>query len=323
MNFRNIKEIKDKILAGGAIDRDEALALSEPNNSGNLYYSADQLRARFCGFNAQIFSSFTMSETSCDEDCKFCPRSASAKVTHTDYNEQDLERIIGKIEQFGKLGICNIKLNVISSKITDEALDKIIQNLNKIKQGTKASLLVSLGNLSYNQLKKLKETTGINRYHCNTETSERFYPNICTTNCIQDKYQTLADAKSLGFKISTGIIIGMGETMEDRIDMALKIRDLGIDTIFINLLYALEGTAMEKQPQIGSQEILTTFAIFRFVMPKARLVLSRGRSQIKIIEVDALHAGINSAILGELLAEPDESDIEYNKKLFEKEGFII
>ncbi len=323
MNFKEIKDIKDKVMAGGCISREEAVALTGASNIGNLYYSANQLRAKFCGYRAHIFTSFTIAGNRCNEDCKFCAMSANTKIEHPNGNNQNFETLIQKIELFSKHGIRNIKLNIIDGNITDQKLDKIIENLKEVKSKCKAELLVSLGNISHAQLRRLKDETGIGWYHCNTETSERFYPNICTTNCIQSRYQTLTDARSLGFKISTGIIIGMGETLEDRIDMALKIRDLGIDTIFINLLYALEGTPLEKQPQIGSQEILTTFAIFRFLLPKAKLVLARGRSQIKIIEVDAINAGINSAILGELLVEPSESDIEYNKQLFEREGFTV
>ncbi len=323
MNFKEIKDIKDKVMTGGCITREEALALTKASNISNLYYSANQLRAKFCGYRARIFTSFTIMDSQCKEDCKFCPRSAKSKVEYSDSNKKDAQSIASEIAQFQKSGISYVKINYIGEKIQDRKLDELMESLRVIKSQCNVDLLPSLGPLSKSQLEKLREKTGIDRYHCNIATSEKFYSKVCSTNEIEAKYQTLTYAKELGYKLSTGIIIGMGETMEDRIDLALKMRDLGIETVFINILYAFEGTELEKQPKIGNQEILTTFAIFRFIMPRATLVLSRGRSLIKIIEVDALHAGINAAIIGELLSETKESDIEYNKQMFDREGFTV
>ena len=173
------------------------------------------------------------------------------------------------------------------------------------------------------QLQRLKAETKVKRYHCNIETSERFYPSVCTTNDIHDKYRTLQDAAKVGFQLCSGGIIGMGETMEDRIDMALKLRELGVNSISLNILFAFNGTPFEKHPMLGNQEILTTFALFRFINPRAQIRFARGRSLIKIIEKEALQAGINASAVGEILVAAKSTDIDNDIKVFKSEGFIL
>jgi adenosylmethionine-8-amino-7-oxononanoate aminotransferase/biotin synthase len=177
--------------------------------------------------------------------------------------------------------------------------------------------------LNYAQLQRLQNETTIKSYHCNIESSENFYPNVCTTISLSDKYETIKNAKSLGFYTCSGGIIGLGEMMEDRIDMALKLRDLEVNAISLNVMLPFPGTPLEKQARLSNQEILTTFAIFRFINPKAQLRFARGRSMIKIIEKEALRAGMNASIVGELLVNAKGADIENDIHLFEDEGFII
>ncbi|MBQ1697863.1 MAG: biotin synthase BioB [Bacteroidales bacterium] len=323
MNFTEIKEIKDKIMRGYEITRAEALELSQSGHIEALYYSANQLRAKFCGFKFEMCSMFDVSRGRCEEDCHWCPLSKQSTIDYAALEKPDFNIIFERIVKLREKGVHRIELSSINHVISDEELDKMIVYFNTISQKSDIGLCASLGTLSLQQLQRLKAETKVKRYHCNIETSERYYPQVCTTNDIHEKYRTLLDAQKVGFEACSGGIIGMGETMEDRIDMALKLRELGVRSISMNILFAFNGTPFETHQMIGSQEILTTFALFRFINPRAQIRFARGRSQIKIIEKEALQAGINASAVGEILVAAKSTDIDNDIKVFKSEGFIL
>jgi len=323
MNFTEIKEIKDKIMRGYEITRAEALDLSRSGHIEALYYSANQLRAKFCGFRFEMCSMFNVSRGNCEEDCHWCPLSKLATIDYAAFGSPDFDTTMERIIKLREKGVHRIELSSINRVISDEELDKMIVYFNTISQKSDIGLCASLGTLSLQQLQRLKAETNVKRYHCNIETSERYYPQVCTTFDIREKYRTLLDAAKVGFEVCSGGIIGMGETMEDRIDMALKLRELGVRSISMNILFAFNGTPFETHQMPGSQEILTTFALFRFINPKAQIRFARGRSQIKIIEKEALQAGINASAVGEILVAAKSTDIDNDIKVFKSEGFIL
>lgn len=323
MNFKEIKTLKDKIMRGYEITRAEALELSKSDHIEALYYSANQLRAKFCGFRFEMCSMFNVSRGNCDEDCHWCPLSKLATIDYASFGSPDFATTMERILQLRAKGVHRIELSSISRVVSDEELDKMIMYFNSVSQKSDIGLCASLGTLSLPQLQRLKAQTKVRRYHCNIETSERYYPQVCSTGDIHEKYRTLQDAAKVGFEICSGGIIGMGETMEDRIDMALKLRELGVRYISLNILFAFNGTPFETHQMPGSQEILTTFALFRFINPKAQIRFARGRSQIKIIEKEALQAGINASAVGEILVAAKSTDIDNDIKVFKSEGFIL
>lgn len=324
MNFAQIKELKDKVLSGYKITKEEALRLAGTENLEALYYSANQIRSKFCGSYFEMWSVYHQNLGHCENDCTFCPMSNVTKVDY--YATCDPTGIDGQIESIRSLhskGVNRFEIDVTHRSLNDKQLTDMISMLNAIKNKANVELCASFGILSREQLKRLKDETKIGSYHCNIESSENFYHNVCTTINLKDKYETLQNAKDLGFYTCSGGIIGLGEVMEDRIDMALKLREIGVDAISLNIMLPFPGTPLEKQQGLSNQEILTTFAVFRFVNPKAKIRFARGRSLIKIIEKEALRAGINSSIVGELVVNAKAADIDNDIKLFKDEGFII
>ncbi|MCR5455941.1 MAG: biotin synthase BioB [Bacteroidales bacterium] len=323
MNFQEIKELKDKIMSGYQITRDEALSLSQTGHIEALYYSANQLRAKFCGFRFEMCSMFNVTSGACEDDCHWCPLSKISTIDYAAYQHFDLDKVVDRVSELHGKGVKRIELSAVHHALTDEQLDEMIKYFNDIREKCDIGLCASLGTLTLPQLQRLKKETSVTRYHCNIETSERYYPQVCTTCDIHDKYRTLQDAAKAGFEICSGVIIGMGETMEDRIDMALKLRELGVNSISLNILFAFNGTPFEKHPVLGSQEILTAFALFRFINPRAQIRFARGRSLIKIIEKEALQAGINASAVGEILVAAKSTDIDSDIEVFKSEGFIL
>lgn len=323
MNFSEIKELKDRVLEGYNITREESIRLSKTENIETLYYSANQLRARFCGYKFEMCSVINNVIGNCEENCTFCPLSSASKVDYGMYEIFELEKEIEHINEIHKKGVKKFEITTNHKTLTDNQLDLIIGQIQELERRTKCKICASLGTLSFKQLERLKNETSVSTYHCNIETSPQFYKNICTSIDQNEKFETIKNAHKLGFSVCSGIIIGLGENMEERIDMALKLRELEIKSIPINILYPFAGTPVEKMQKIGTQEILTTIAIIRFINPKATLRFARGRSLVKIIEKEAYRAGINSSFVGDVFAVASSSDIDEDKKNFEEEGFVL
>ncbi len=171
-----------------------------------------------------------------------------------------------------------------------------------------------MGLMYKEQLQELKDV-GVEHYHCNLETAPSHFEKLVTTHTMEDKIQTIGWAKEVGLSICSGGIIGMGENMQQRIELALELRKVGADSIPLNLLQAIEGTALEGQAGLTDEEVLTTFALFRIINPKAQIRFAGGRISIAHLQKKALESGISAALVGNLLTTVGTT-VEDDLKLF-------
>lgn len=190
-----------------------------------------------------------------------------------------------------------------------------------MKEECEIELCGSHGLLDEEAFRALK-MSGVTMYHENIETSKRNFPNICTTHTYEEKIECIKLAQSLGFKVCSGGIIGMGETFEDRIDMAVSLAELGVNSIPINALIPIKGTAYESLKALKEEEILRAVAMFRFINPQAYIRLAAGRILMEDSGKKAFLSGANATITGDLLTTSG-NNIEQDKTMLVQMGFEI
>lgn len=316
-----ITQIKEKVLAGGEIGYDEALRLSEATDKQALYRAAGEIRDKRCGRHFDTCSIINARSGRCSENCKWCAQSAVFKTNVEEYELIDKRTCMELALKNAEYGVSKFSFVTSGRALSDRNIDTICEYARQIGERTSMRLCASMGLLKREQLARLKDV-GILRYHCNLESSPRYFPRLCSTHTMEDKIATIRAAQAVGMEVCSGGIIGMGETMEDRIGLAFALRELGVKSIPINVLNPIPGTPLEGAAPLSDEEVLTTVALFRFIHPDAYLRFAGGRMLIAHIETEAIRAGINAAIVGDLLTTVGskvKEDIEKVKGL----GFSI
>lgn len=316
-----IEKLKEKVLNGGKISREEALLLTNVTEKQALYVAAGEIRDKMAGRLFDTCSIVNARSGRCSENCKWCAQSAVFKTNVDEYELIDEKTCIELAHLNAEYNVNKFSFVTSGRTLSDRNIEKLCSYAVKIKKETKINLCASMGLLEREQLNKLMKA-GITRYHCNLETSSRFFLTLCTTHTSEDKIATLKAAQEVGMEVCSGGIIGMGETMEDRIDLALNLRELGIKSIPMNILNPIPGTPLEGTPPLSDDEVLTTIAVYRFINPDAFLRFAGGRVIIEHIETEAILAGINAAIVGDMLTTVGSKvreDLEKVKAL----GFTI
>ena len=295
-----LNELAEDIIHGKRFGRTDDLSFFKTCALNELTAAADKIRAHFRGSNVDLCTIINGRSGRCGENCKFCAQSAHNHTSCEAYDFLDEEKIIAEAKANQDEGVNRFAIVTAGRALSGEDFEKAIHVYERMNKELSINLCTSMGFITREQFKRLRKA-GVTSYHHNIETSRRNFPNICTSHTYDMKIETIKIAQEEGFCVCSGGIIGMGETFEDRIDMALSLHELNIRSIPINALMAIPGTPFENLVPLSEDEILRTLAVFRFINPEANIRLAAGRKLLSENGKKAFEAGCSATITGNML----------------------
>lgn len=317
--------LKEKVLEGNQINKAEALLLSDMSLD-ELCRAADEIRQAFCGNKFDICTIVNGKSGKCTEDCKYCAQSACYKTDIESYPLMGTEELVEHAKYNHERGVPRYSIVTSGRKLSAHEVDKACESIRAIKSAMDISVCVSFGLLEEEEFRKVKKAGAV-RVHNNLEASEHYFPSVCTTHTQQDKIASITAAKNAGLEVCSGGIMGLGESMEDRIDLALTLRELDINSVPVNMLNPIPNTPYENNKRLTEDEMCRIVAIFRFILPHAFIRLAGGRGLMKDQGRRCFRSGANAAITGDMLTTTGitiKKDMEMLKELgYETAGQII
>lgn len=285
------------------LSANEALELAEclPHNREEIRDYAAETTRRFCKPVFDSCSIVNARSGRCPENCKWCAQSAHYKTNCDVFPLICRSEFMRHAQASKKHGIGRFSMVTSGRKLQGEEFENACEYMSEVNKEGGISLCASMGLLDRKALKKLWDS-GVRRYHCNLEAAPAFFDTLCTTHSVEDKINTILAAKEIGFEICSGGIIGMGETMRDRVLLALELRRVDPVSIPINILCPIPGTPLQDMAPLSEDEIIDTIAMFRLIHPKVTLRFAGGRASLsREAQLEAMRVGMNGAIVGDLL----------------------
>lgn len=313
--------IISKALEGHGASVDEAMELNNTCTTSQLCNAADLVRQTRCGSHIDTCSIVNARSGRCSEDCKWC---AQSRHHHTGIEEYDLiseQQLFKAADTCAERGVQRFSLVTSGRRMHGQALKEACSMYRKLSQRhPQLYLCASMGLLDQEAMNALKEA-GVKRYHCNLETAASYFPQLCSTHTHADKLQTIAAARKAGLQVCSGGIIGMGETMRQRLELCAEARDAGAVSIPVNILSPIPGTALEHTPLIEEEEIVRTAALMRLIAPDAIIRFAGGRARLSQATTERmLRGGINGALIGDMLTTVGNS-VDQDYELFSRTGY--
>ena len=278
---------------------------------------ADETRAENIGSRLDLCTIINAKSGSCAEDCKFCAQSCRHATGIETYPLKTNREIFMAAVTAKKNGAGRFGIVTSGNALTGKELERISACISDIKNKIGIKTCASLGKLGEDELKLLKKA-GISRYHHNIEPSPGYFRKIVTTHTFEEKLETIRAAQRAGLEVCSGGIIGMGETWKDRIDMALVLKGLDVDSIPINILIPIDGTPLEGKNRISCTDAIRTIAIFRIILKDKTVKLAAGReTALKDFQAAAFMSGANGMLIGGYLTVKGREVAEDHKLIKE------
>lgn len=315
----DVTVLAEQIIEGRRINRQDDLDIFLSCDLRQLCEGADHIRSHFIGERVDLCSIINGRSGCCPEDCKYCAQSVHHHTNCDVYDFLPVETIVNACKVNEGEGIDRFAIVTAGRMLAGEEFQQALDAFAMIRESCKIGLCASMGFLNAEQLHQLHQA-GVTSYHHNIETSRRFFPHICTTHTYDQKIETLKLVKAEGMCVCSGGIIGMGETWEDRLDMAISLAEIGGDSIPINVLMPIPGTPLEHQQPLPEADILRTIAFFRYINPEVNIRLGAGRALLTNDGELAFQSGASATITGNMLTTAACATIRSDKKMLQELG---
>lgn len=316
-----MEALAERIIRGERLDRRDDLSMLVELNLETLCRAADQVRRVLCGDRGELCTIVNGRSGRCSEDCRFCAQSCHYHTQAEEYPFLPVQEIVEEGKRNEAAGVHRYSIVTAGRGIHGRELDHALEAYRRLREETGLGLCASHGLQTREEFQAMKEA-GVTRYHANLETSRRNFPNICTTHTYEDKLENIRRAKEAGLEVCSGGILGMGETWEDRIDMALDLWELGVVSIPLNLLTPIPGTPLAQQPLLEDDEVCRSVAIFRLLNPTAWIRMAAGRRRFADGGKLLFRCGANAAITGDMLTTTG-TGIAEDRTMFAQLGYQI
>jgi biotin synthase len=308
-----IDRLSAKVLAGEVLSGNDLSVVASIGGADlfHLFASAASIRERYRGTRVDLCSIINAKSGACSEDCSYCAQSSKSKADISMHALVNESVVLEKAKEAKDAGVKRFCIVTSGRKVGKGELREIGSMIGKVRQ---LGLLpcATLGLLERDELRMLKDC-GLERYHHNLETSERFFPEICSTHTYADKLRTIEAVKSIGLSLCSGGIFGIGESWQDRIEMVSALKQLDGDSIPINFLIAVKGTPMEDSLPLSPLDALKIVSLYRFALPEKEIRVCGGRRHT-LGEFNSMvfMAGADSLLTGNYLTTtgtPYEDDL--------------
>lgn len=304
-----------------SISYEDACELSDitGNDIIDLIMCANKIRNRYRKDELVTCSIINAKSGLCSQDCAFCSQSAHHKTNVTIYPLLSEEEIIKNAIGMHEAGAKRFSMVTSGYKLTDKEIHIISSAASNITKKTDLTVCASLGMLTESIAQMLKEG-GITVYHHNLETARSYFDQVCTTHDYEEDIQTVRFAKAAGLKVCSGGILGLGETWEQRVELAFTLKELDVDGIPINFLNPIPGTRMENRPLMNPMDALKSIALFRFINPEKNILICGGREvTLRDYQSWIFTAGANGLMIGNYLTTQGRDvrmDMDMIKEVF-------
>lgn len=333
-NHARLAELGTRVLSGLSMNREEGLWLFNLEGAADVFDLlswANRIREHFKGNKIHLCSIVNVKAGGCSENCRFCAQSALYQTDSPRYGLIESQPVLAAADEARANGVTGLGL-VAAWRGLEEGpvLDELCQRFEELKKSGKARPDASLGIIKDERVARRLKQAGVECYNHNLESSRRFFPQVCSTHTYEERVQTIRHLQHAGIKICSGGIIGMGETREDRCDLAFSLRELGANIVPINILNPIPGTPFAEMEPLPPLEILKTIACFRFILPRQEIMVAGGRVvNLRDMQSMIFMAGASALMVGNYLTtvnQPVEKDLQMLKDLgldpnWDKHGF--
>jgi len=278
---------------------EDILELINRKDIYEILFLANTLRVKYKGNKIELCAIVNAKSGKCSEDCVFCAQSSRYKTDTPEYPLIEAERILEKAVEAKNNKVKRFSIVISGKKPSKKELIKISDSIELLRKN-EINVCASLGLIKYDEISYLKDK-GLQRLHCNIETSERYFNKICSTHKFSDKVETIESAKKAGLSVCSGGVFGMGESWSDRLDMAKFLKNSDVDSVPLNFLTPIKGTPLEGYMPLSPMEALKIISLFRIMLPDKEIRVCGGRPLLGDFTSWIFLAGANALMTGNYL----------------------